>query len=84
MNKVPDCQDWTPVVFKKKSNIMTKPALRPGTGSSLENVGVYALKRPSTLRNQLRTQSGPRDAKKSSRRRNWRKNAIWMHPLFRK
>lgn len=42
MNKVPDCQDWTPVVFKKKSGITTKPALRPGTGSSLENVGVYA------------------------------------------
>ena len=42
MNKVPDCQDWTPVVFKKKSGVTTKPALRPGTGSSLENVGVYA------------------------------------------
>ena len=42
MNKVPDCQDWTPVVFKKKSGITTKPALGSGTGSSLENVGVYA------------------------------------------
>lgn len=41
MNKVPDCQDWTPVVFKKKSNIMTNPGLMPGTGSSLENVGIY-------------------------------------------
>jgi putative transcription factor len=41
MNKVPDCQDWTPVVFKKKSNIMINPGLMPGTGSSLENVGIY-------------------------------------------
>jgi ribosome-binding protein aMBF1 (putative translation factor) len=42
MNKVPDCQDWTPVVFKKKPSITINPGPRPGTGSSLENVGVYA------------------------------------------
>ena len=43
MNKVPDCQDWTPVVFKTKStNIITPQGRKPVTGSSLENVGVYA------------------------------------------
>ena len=42
MNKVPDCQDWTPVVFKKKSNVTTNPKTKTGPESSLENVGVYA------------------------------------------
>ena len=42
MNKVPDCQDWTPVVFKKKSNITTNPRPKPEAISSLKNVGVYA------------------------------------------
>lgn len=37
--KVPDCQDWTPVSFKKKS-AETTPIVKPAT-SSLENVGVY-------------------------------------------
>jgi ribosome-binding protein aMBF1 (putative translation factor) len=38
--KVPDCQDWTPVSFKKKS-AGTTAAAKPATTSSLENVGVY-------------------------------------------
>jgi len=40
MNKIPDCQDWTQVVFKKKH----PPPVRASAGStiSLENVGVYA------------------------------------------
>ena len=38
--KVPDCQDWTPVVLKKR---VEKPDVKPTTttGSSLANVGVY-------------------------------------------
>jgi len=38
--KVPDCQDWTPVVLKKR---VEKTVVGPTTssGSSLANVGVY-------------------------------------------
>lgn len=37
---VPDCQDWTPVVLKKR---VEKPVVKPTTSSStsLANVGVY-------------------------------------------
>jgi ribosome-binding protein aMBF1 (putative translation factor) len=40
MSKVPDCQDWTPVTFNKRTAATTanKPVT---TASSLENVGVY-------------------------------------------
>jgi putative transcription factor len=39
MSKVPDCQDWTPVTFNKRTAaIATKTVI---TSSSLENVGVY-------------------------------------------
>jgi ribosome-binding protein aMBF1 (putative translation factor) len=44
MSKVPDCQDWTPVVLNKRTNDKIKPATATVTGSgtsSLENVGVY-------------------------------------------
>jgi putative transcription factor len=47
MSKVPDCQDWTPVVLNKRtsaSNAKVKSAtvtVTGGSGSSLENVGVY-------------------------------------------
>jgi putative transcription factor len=37
--KVPDCQDWTPVSFKKKS-AETTTVVKPSS-SSLANVGVY-------------------------------------------
>ena len=38
--KVADCQDWTPVIFNKRtvSTTTNKPV---ATSSSLENVGVY-------------------------------------------
>jgi ribosome-binding protein aMBF1 (putative translation factor) len=36
--KVPDCQDWTPVVLKKR---VEKPTVVPSSTSSLANVGVY-------------------------------------------
>ena len=37
--KVADCQDWTPVIFNKRTVSTTnKPVV---TSSSLENVGVY-------------------------------------------
>ena len=43
MNKIPDCQDWTQVVFKKKPNTVGHPPVHASAGSrSLENVGVYA------------------------------------------
>ena len=39
MSKVPDCQDWTPVTFNKRTAAtVNKPVI---TSSSLENVGVY-------------------------------------------
>ena len=39
--KVPDCQDWTPVTFNKRTTL-TNSAAKPATSSSsLENVGVY-------------------------------------------
>lgn len=36
--KVPDCQDWTPVVLNKR---VEKPDVKPTTSSGLANVGVY-------------------------------------------
>ena len=36
--KVPDCQDWTPVVLKKR---VEKPTVVPSSTSSLAIVGVY-------------------------------------------
>lgn len=39
--KVPDCQDWTPVTFKKKSADTTTVANAKPASSSLANVGVY-------------------------------------------
>ena len=36
---VPDCQDWTPVTFNKRTT--TKANTTVATSSSLENVGVY-------------------------------------------
>lgn len=36
--KVPDCQDWTPVVLKKR---VEKPTVVPSSTSSLANVGLY-------------------------------------------
>jgi ribosome-binding protein aMBF1 (putative translation factor) len=44
MNTIPDCQDWTPVVFNKKksadANTNTNTRNQPTT-SSLANVGIY-------------------------------------------
>lgn len=39
MSKVPDCQDWTPVTFNKRTVSTTNKPVT--TSSSLENVGVY-------------------------------------------
>jgi ribosome-binding protein aMBF1 (putative translation factor) len=36
--KVPDCQDWTPVVLNKR---VEKPIVKPTTSTGLANVGVY-------------------------------------------
>ena len=42
MNTIPDCQDWTPVVFKKKSvNANASSGSNQPTTSSLANVGIY-------------------------------------------
>ena len=39
--KVPDCQDWTPVTFNKRATA-NAPVAKPTTSSSsLANVGVY-------------------------------------------
>lgn len=36
--KVPDCQDWTPVVLNKR---VEKPVVGPTTSTGLANVGLY-------------------------------------------
>jgi ribosome-binding protein aMBF1 (putative translation factor) len=44
MNTIPDCQDWTPVVFNKKKNAnssSTQPTSIQTPSSSLANVGIY-------------------------------------------
>jgi len=38
---VPDCQDWTPVVFNKRSVANGPKESAPKSASSLANVGVY-------------------------------------------
>lgn len=37
--RVPECQDWTPVTFNKRTTVVA--ASKPVASSSLENVGVY-------------------------------------------
>jgi len=42
--KVPDCQDWTPVTFNKRTTTNANAnatVAKPASSSSLENVGVY-------------------------------------------
>jgi ribosome-binding protein aMBF1 (putative translation factor) len=39
--KVPDCQDWTPVTFNKRTTLTNSAAKPVTSSSSLENVGVY-------------------------------------------
>ena len=39
--KVPDCQDWTPVTFNKRSAPTPAAKPKPVATSSLANVGVY-------------------------------------------
>jgi len=41
MNTIPDCQDWTPVVFNKKKSAIASASNQPITTSSLANVGIY-------------------------------------------
>lgn len=41
MSKVPDCQDWTPVTFNKRTTTNANATKPVTTASSLENVGVY-------------------------------------------
>jgi len=43
MNTIPDCQDWTPVVFNKKksANVNANTSSNQPTTSSLANVGIY-------------------------------------------
>ena len=38
--KVADCQDWTPVIFNKRTTTKANPPVATSS-SSLENVGVY-------------------------------------------
>lgn len=41
MNTIPDCQDWTPVVFNKKRPAESHAPATQSSSSSLANVGIY-------------------------------------------
>ena len=41
MSTIPDCQDWTPVVFNKKRSAESHTPSTPSSSSSLANVGIY-------------------------------------------
>ena len=63
--KVPDCQDWTPVTFNKRTpvtNSVAKPA-----SSSLANVGVYKAASDDDVKKTKYVSKATSDAVKTAR-----------------
>ena len=66
--KVPDCQDWTPVTFNKRTTL-TNSAAKPTTSSSssLENVGVYKAASDDDVKKTKYVSKATSDAVKTAR-----------------
>lgn len=66
--KVPDCQDWTPVTFNKRtSNATVVAASKPVASSSLENVGVYKAASDDDVKKTKYVSKATSDAVKTAR-----------------
>ena len=63
---VPDCQDWTPVVMKKRGTTTTTSSAKP-SGSSLENVGVYKAASDDDVKKTKYVSKSTSDAVKTAR-----------------
>ena len=63
--KVPDCQDWTPVTFNKRTTVVT--ASKPVATSSLENVGVYKAVSDDDVKKTKYVSKATSDAVKTAR-----------------
>ena len=64
---VPDCQDWTPVVMKKRSTTTTATGSAKQSGSSLENVGVYKAASDDDMKKTKYVSKATSDAVKTAR-----------------
>jgi ribosome-binding protein aMBF1 (putative translation factor) len=66
--KVPDCQDWTPVTFNKRTaNATVVAASKPVASSSLENVGVYKAASDDDVKKTKYVSKATSDAVKTAR-----------------
>ena len=63
--KGPDCQDWTPVTFNKRPNVVA--ASKPVASSSLENVGVYKAASDDDVKKTKYVSKATSDAVKTAR-----------------
>jgi putative transcription factor len=64
--KVPDCQDWTPVTFNKRTANATVANAKPAS-SSLANVGVYKAASDDDVKKTKYVSKATSDAVKTAR-----------------
>jgi len=68
--KVPDCQDWTPVTFNKRTTTNANAnatVVKPASSSSLENVGVYKAASDDDVKKTKYVSKAMSDAVKTAR-----------------
>lgn len=69
MNTIPDCQDWTPVVFNKKKsvNASVSSGSNQSTTSSLANVGIYKAASDNDVKKTIYVSKSTSDAVRTAR-----------------
>ena len=69
MNTIPDCQDWTPVVFNKKRSAEshTPSTKSSSSSSSLANVGIYNAASDDDVRKTKYVSKSTSDAVRTAR-----------------
>jgi ribosome-binding protein aMBF1 (putative translation factor) len=65
--KVPDCQDWTPVTFNKRTTNANTNATVATSSSSLANVGIYKAASDDDVKKTKYVSKATSDAVKISR-----------------
>ena len=65
--KVPDCQDWTPVTFNKRTTHANANATVATSSSSLANVGVYKAASDDDVKKTKYVSKATSDAVKTAR-----------------
>jgi len=65
--KVPDCQDWTPVTFNKRTTNANTNATVATSSSSLANVGIYKAASDDDVKKTKYVSKATSDAVKTAR-----------------